>query len=70
VALSVLGTSEVASWRAEVEDLRRRLPTSVTLFLGRPSEWGPPGAFALGGVREMGSFEELRIELRSKGSRE
>lgn len=69
VALSILGTSEAESWLAEVEDLRRRLPTSVMLFLGRPSEMRPAWTSWPEGIREMGNFEDLRIELRSKGGR-
>jgi methanogenic corrinoid protein MtbC1 len=64
VAMSVVDPAMAGQWPAEIEDLRGRLPPSVSLFLGGPPAVTGVGSRDLANVQIMRNFTELRGELR------
>jgi DNA-binding transcriptional MerR regulator/methylmalonyl-CoA mutase cobalamin-binding subunit len=63
VALSLVDPKQHATAPAEIEDLRRRLPSSIQLVVGGPSYLTKPVSERVAGVRILGSMKELRNRL-------
>jgi hypothetical protein len=68
VTLSCVDPLTAEGLLGEVKKIRGQLPAEVCLLLGGPMAVSKGMALTVGGVEVLGTFEELRANLRKLGS--